>query len=111
MKLGEKIDVSKVGLREWVDMQGFVSAIGRTMKVMSWGAHAYRRMNKYTLRFMVQARRHHGHIYMGVNGADLFDIYLTTAQGKIKKVFNDIYLEDVIRVIDEEIEKVDSYVR
>lgn len=60
---------------------------------------------------MVQARRHHGHIYMGVNGADLFDIYLTTAQGKIKKVFNDIYLEDVIRVIDEEIEKVDSYVR
>ena len=79
------------------------------MRVMSWGAHAWTKMNNKVLRFKVEAHRHKGHIYVAVNGADLFDIYLTTTKGTIKKEFKDIYIEDFISIVDEEIERIEEY--
>jgi hypothetical protein len=107
MEVGEKIDIKEIGCRSWDDMNGFIKAIGRTQVVWSWGAHAWRRMSDNVLRFKVEARRHSGHIYVAVNGLDLFDIYLTTTHGKIVKVFTDIYLEDFIGTIDREIEMIE----
>ena len=97
--------------REFYSMQDLVSAISRTITVRTWGANSYTKMSKYLLRFKVQARRHRGHIYIAVNGLDLFDVYLTTLGGKIKKEFKDVYIEDLINTIDKEIEYVSTYVR
>lgn len=97
--------------RDFNDMQALVSAIARTMKVMSWGAHAWTRMSNKLLRFKVQARRHKGHIYIGVNGSDLFDVFLTSTHGRVIKEFKDVYLEDLVTTIDNEIERIPEYTR
>lgn len=95
--------------RTFEDMQGFVNAISRTTKVMTWGACAWTNMNDKILRFQTHAHRHEGFVFVAVNGADLFDIYLTDKNGLLKKSFKDIYLEDFINVIDEEIELIPEY--
>jgi hypothetical protein len=109
MKKGEKIDVKAIGCREFHSMQELVKAIARTAKVMSWGARSWTKMSKYVLAFRVSAHRHKGLIYIAVNGADLFDVYLVSTHRNIKKVFNNVYVEDLLSTIDDEIEKIDSY--
>jgi len=95
--------------RDFYSMVDFVNSIGNTIKVRSWGAHAWTKMNDKLLRFMVHARRHKGHIYVAVNGLDLFDVFLTTTKGKIKKTFENIYIEDFIDIVDNEIENIPEY--
>lgn len=102
-------EINKKNYRIFEDMLSFVSAIARTITVMSWGARGWTNIEKKFLKFRVSAHRHKGYIYIGVNGTDLFDIWLTNLQGEIKKEFTDIYLEDLIQVIDEEIEKIPEY--
>lgn len=109
MKIGEKIDAKEIGAREFHGMVDFVNAIKRTTKVMCWGAHAWTKMNKYVLRFKVEAHRHKGHIYVAVNASDLFDVYLTTTHGKIEHVFDSVYLGEFIATIDEKIEMIEDY--
>jgi hypothetical protein len=95
--------------RRFEGMREFVSTIGKTTKVWSWGAHNWTIMNKFVLRFTVQAHRHKGHIYIAVNSMDEFDIYLTTNRGNIVEVIEGIDLSSVIDVIDEKIERIPEY--
>lgn len=95
--------------REFYSMQELVSTISRLAIVWSWGANAWTKMNKALLRFKVQAHRHKGYVFIAVNGSDLFDIWLTKINGDVVKEFNDIYLEDLISTIDNEIEKMPNY--
>ena len=98
MEKGENINIDKIGCREFYTMDEFASTIGRTLFSITWGSHAWTKMNKNVLRFKVNAHRHKGHIYVAVNFMDLFDVYLTTTKGKIVKVFTDVYLEDFLNI-------------
>jgi hypothetical protein len=60
---------------------------------------------------MVQGHHHKGHVYLVVNGSDLFDAYLTTSKGTIKSIEKDIHIEDFIDRLDVKIERIDNYVR
>ena len=97
--------------REFYSMQEFVSSIARTLKVVTWAARGWVKVNKALLRVTVSARRHKGYIYIAVNGADLFDVWLTNRAGLIKKTFTDVYVEDIINTIDKEIEWIEEYTR
>ena len=97
------------GYRDFFSMQELVNNIRRSIKVWSWGAHAWTKMNNKLLRFKVQAHRHKGHIYIAVNGVDYFDIWLTTTRGRIIKTFTDIDISTLIEVIDNEIERIPEY--
>lgn len=97
------------GFRNFYSMSEFVKSVAVTTKVMSWGARGWTKMNDKLLRFRVSANRHKGYIFIAVNGSDLFDIWLTNLKGDIKCNFTDIYLEDVIDIIDEKIEKLKIY--
>ena len=77
----------------------------------SWGAHAFIRIGKKALRMMVSGHHHKGHIYISVNGLDLYDVTLTTAKGKIVETLTDIYCEDLFTIIDNRIERIAEYVR
>ena len=108
----KKVNIKDVDLtkgREFYSMQEFVNAIRGTLKVITWGAHNWIKIDKYTLRFTVQAHRHTGHIYVVVNGLDYFDIYLTTNRGNIVEIINDIDISSFINVIDEKIERIPKY--
>lgn len=112
MKIGEKIDCKSfvTSHRPFDDMNGLVNAIRRNMIVWSWGANNWTKMNDYSLRFTVNGHHFKGHIYLVVNGSDLFDIYLTSNRGNIKDILTDIYLEDLIDVIDRRIERIPEYI-
>jgi len=95
------------------DVQGLANAIRRTVKSMSWGSRSWtlRQVAGVTigLQFRVSGHHHKGLVILTVNGADLFDIYLTKLNGEIKEKISDIYLEDLIDVIDRKVEYVSTY--
>ena len=83
-------------------------------KFWSWGSHAYTIDNKRNCRMFrmaVNGHHHKGHVYIFLNGSDLFDVYLTTKMGTIKKVLTDLYNDQIVDVIDKEIEYISDYVR
>jgi len=80
----------------------------------SWGAHAFTiDTNRGTkmLRFKVKGHHHRGHVYIFLNGADLFDVYLTTTQGKIVNKTPDmgLFFDQLVDWIDNKIEKIPEY--
>lgn len=95
------------------DVQGLANAIRRTVKSMSWGSRSWtlRQVAGTTigLQFRVSGHHHKGLVILTVNGLDLFDIYLTKLNGEIKEKISDIYLEDLIDVIDRKVEYVSTY--
>jgi hypothetical protein len=111
MQVGQKIDASffMSGHRPFDDMQGLVNAVRPNPVVWSWGAHAWTKMNDFCLRFKVNGHHHKGYVYLVVNGSDLFDIYLTKNNDKITKIIDDVYIENLIRSIDEAVERLPSY--
>lgn len=97
------------GLKEFYGMNDLVKLLSKSPIIWSWGANSWVAMNDFYLRFKVQAHRHKGHIYICVNASDLFDVYLTSTKGTIKKVFRDVYVKDLVTTIDNEIEKINIY--
>jgi hypothetical protein len=95
--------------RSFDDMEGLVGVLRRHQTVWSWGAHAWTKMNDYCLRFKVQGHHHYGHIYLVVNGRDLFDIYLTSLRGTVREHIEDVYLDSLIEVIDDKVERIAAY--
>lgn len=95
------------------DVQGLANAIRRTVKSMSWGSRSWtlRQVAGVTigLQFRVSGHHHKGLVILTVNGLDLFDIYLTKLNGEIKEKISDVYLEDLIDVIDKKVEYLSTY--
>lgn len=96
--------------RPFDDMAGLVNQLRRLQTVWSWGAHAWTRMNDCCLRFTVSGHHHRGHVYLVVNGSDLFDIYLTSNRGTIRHTITDIDVDCLVDVIDEAVERIPAYV-
>ena len=65
--------------------------------------------NPKMLRLTVNGHHHKGHVYVFVNGLDLFDVYLTSRQGKIKDIVEGLYFNQLAEWIDEKIEKIPTY--
>ena len=103
-----KIEITKIGCREF-DQTELVNAIRRSVKVMSWGCHAWTVYKKLVLRFKVEGNHHKGHVYISLNFMDTFDIHLTSTHGNIKKKIEGIYIDQLIDVLDKEIEYIPEY--
>jgi hypothetical protein len=60
----------------------------------------------------VAADRISSSVYLRVvrlNWLDLFDVYLLNQDGTIKEKISDIYVDSLVSVLDNAIEKVDNY--
>ena len=82
----------------------------------SWGAHAFTIDNPKDTRMFrmkVNGHYHKGHVYIFLNGADLFDVYLTNKDGKIvqKTPEMGLFFDQLVDWIDEKIEKISAYNR
>jgi hypothetical protein len=82
----------------------------------SWGVHNIRIDKKNGMRMFrmnVQGYHHKGHVYIFLNGMDLFDVYLTTNRGTIKDRTPEmgIYNDQLIEWIDDRVERIPEYVR
>jgi hypothetical protein len=90
---------------------------GDVRKFLCWGLTKPLALTKRTqygtetfaLRFFVSGMKFKGHIYIVLNGADLYDVYYCTTRGTIKMKDTDIYADMLTDVIDERIERVEGY--
>lgn len=98
-------------LRQFRSMSELVRTMGRTYKAMSWGAHKYTKFSEYTLGFKVQGHHLKGWAFLVVNGSDLFDIIFTNTRRKVVSVNTNVYLDNLIDVIDQRVEYIDEYTR
>jgi hypothetical protein len=89
-------------------------------KFMSWGAFG-RTFGYGTqtspkpfvnyIRMRVSGNHHKGYVYIFLNGMDLFDVYLTTLQNKIKIRTDEmgIYFDQLVEWIDDRVERIPEY--
>ncbi len=77
--------------------------------LMSWGFQSPRIINQGLL-FIVNGFKHKGRVSIKYNEAqDLFDVYLMDETDKIVETINMVYLDQLVEVIDERVEKTDDY--
>lgn len=110
--INEIIEVKEIKSREFdlVELHKIVAGSG-IMRAGSWGfRNALIMVKNRVYRFTVSGHHHKGHVYIVLNGMDLFDIYYTSNRGTIKKISNDVYIEDLIDTLDIDIERIEKYV-
>ena len=71
--------------------------------VWSWGAHAWAGGEDF-LEFKVQGYKLNGFVRITLNGLDLYDITLKNLKGEVVKEIKDVYNEDMVNIIDNEVE-------
>lgn len=105
-----KIDKLTLGEREF-DTKALLNTIRKSVKVWSWGAHAWTAHKSKWLRFKSNGHHHKGHVYISLAFNDTFTIHYTTTKGTILDIdTSDIYIDMLIDTIDNKIERIDSYV-
>ena len=78
-------------------------------KFWSWGAHAFQNIGNKALRMTVNGHHHKGHVYISVNGMDLYDVLLTSRQGTKVQEIKDLYFDQLFEAIDNRIERIAAY--
>lgn len=77
--------------------------------VSSWGARSFVGFENTALRFTVNGHHHQGRVWIFLHANDTFEIYLTTDKDEIKEQINDIYIDELIDVLDKKIEWIEDY--
>ena len=109
MKNIREIIVNVDSFTDWNDANELVKAWSHNAIVWSWGAHAWKLYNRKFLRFSVNGHLHKGHVWIMVNGHDLFDVYFTSTQGNIKQEVHEVYLDELTNSIDIIVERQPNY--
>jgi hypothetical protein len=110
MKTGEKISIEELKQGRILDCKELLSFFQAHKSLFwSWGAHAFMKMTESCLRMKVNGHHHKGHVYIFLNAADTFDVYLTSTQGKILQIIEGLYIDQIFNVLDERIEKIAAY--
>ena len=112
--VGEKIDYTeKIKSCRVFDPRETIAQLRMDfMKFICWGATKFTVDNARKvrmLRFFVSGMKHKGHVYVFLNGSDLYDVYITTNQGTIKEIGTDLYFDMLTEWIDNRIEKTDAH--
>jgi hypothetical protein len=113
--IGEKINMDEFKRGRRMSCQVLLKQLRmNVIKFMSWGSHAYTYIGKhpdecYGFRMKVNGHHHKGHIYIALNGTDLYDVYFTTTHGKIVDIKEDLFFDQLNEVIDRRIEKIGEY--
>jgi hypothetical protein len=112
IKVGEKINIENLGQRSF-DINELHQTIIKYggYKRMSWG---YNKpvivKTDMVFRFSVNGYHHKGHVYIELDFMDTFNIVYTSTHGTVKKVRSDVYIDQLIDILDTDIERIDSYV-
>ena len=92
-------------------MAKYILEILRTqlMIVFSWGFHSPRAIEE-GLAFYVQGYKYQGRVEVLYDeGYDLFRVRLLNADGSVKQEQDGIYVDGLVSVIDNMVEKTDDY--
>ena len=77
--------------------------------LLSWGFHRPVRIEN-GLRFQVQGFLHKGTVeVVYVEGADLFVVIILNADGSVKQMEGEVYIDSLVNVIDGMVERTPNY--
>ena len=116
-QVGEKIDITEIikSCRVFDPRETLAQLRGMNpYKFGCWGATKFivDNMRKpRMLRFWVTGMKHTGHVYIFLNGADLYDVYITTSRGTITHKSGDmgLYFDMLTDWIDDRVEKTERH--
>jgi len=95
------------------EIAGYILSIFRTnpFVVMSWGINpASITIVEVGVRFHVQGFLHTGYVQVVLNeGEDLFEVTLISEEGETLNKIEHIFVDNLICVIDEAVEKCENY--
>ena len=95
------------------EIAGYILSIFRSnpFVVMSWGINpASITIVEVGVRFHVQGFLHTGYVQVVLNeGEDLFEVTLISEDGETLKTIEHIFVDNLICVIDEAVEKCENY--
>ena len=95
------------------EIAGYILSIFRTnpFVVMSWGINpASITIVEVGVKFHVQGFIHTGYVQVVLNeGEDLFEVTLFYEEGEILKTIEHIFVDNLICVIDDAVEKCENY--
>ena len=95
------------------EIAGYILSIFRTnpFVVMSWGINpASIEVVDLGVKFHVQGFIHTGYVQVVLNeGEDLFEVTLISEEGETLKTIEHIFVDNLICVIDEAVEKCENY--
>lgn len=95
------------------DMAGYIWQILKTNLpvIMSWGIDpGSMKVIEGGLEFHVQGFKHTGRVRIILDeGADLFEIHLISDSKEEEKIIEDVYVDTLVSVIDEHVEKTEDY--
>jgi len=110
MNLGEIIDNDKIGQRSF-DPKELAQAMMCNAKftIWSWGAKNWTINKDLWLRFKVNGFHHKGLVYIVLGWNDTFTLYYTNNRGKIVDKREEVYIDELVQVIDSRVEKLPIY--
>ncbi|MES2589743.1 MAG: hypothetical protein V4622_12245 [Bacteroidota bacterium] len=110
MEIGDVIKEEKIGQRSFEPKELAQALLcNATVTLMSWGAHEWSACEDQWLRFQVNGHHHKGLVYIVLNYNDTFKIYYTTPEGKIVDLTSEVYIDELVEVLDKRIEYIDAY--
>lgn len=78
--------------------------------VWSWGFENPKIVIKNkAYRFEVNGHLHKGYVYIILDGSDTFTIYYTDINDVIQKITDNVYIDELLSILDKDIEKIDEY--
>ena len=88
--------------------------LSQLMLVFSWGTHNFKALGESEegeggLEFQVNGFKHKGGVRIMLNWLDTFDVYLLDNNGNITKKMGDVYVDNLISVVDNMVENVEGY--
>jgi len=115
-EVGEVINFEQItkGCRE-MNVQELMQLLRMDINIFwSWGSQDFtvdNRNRTRMFRMTVNGHHHKGHVYIFVNGLDLFDVYLTKKDGTIVHKSGDmgLYFDQLVEWIDEKVERIPEY--
>ena len=75
----------------------------------SWGPHDFLSVQGKGLMFKVQGRHHKGWVLITLNWDDTYIVNIINFRGRVLDTFDNVYFDDLVRFIDERVEKADHY--
>jgi hypothetical protein len=113
-QVGEIIVIDSIKCRQFNVQELMYVLKSEINKFWSWGAHAFTAdnvQNASFFRMTVSGHHHKGHVYIALNGMDLYDVYLTSNRGTIKQRTPEmgLYFDQLVEWIDDKVERIPEY--
>jgi hypothetical protein len=109
MEIGDLINEEKIGQRSFEPKELAQALLcNATVTLISWAAHEWSACEDQWLRFKVNGHHHKGLVYIALNFNDTFIIYFAELGIVVDKREN-VYIDELIEVLDKRIEWIDDY--